>query len=83
MVITCSTSVAGSCERERAFDVAVQLSSTAWTDSAPSLCAAQHTHNAVSAVLSTYPIWCHLMTYRDITFRLVHVQVQTPKQNSN
>ena len=35
MVITCSTSGAGSCERARAINVAVELSSTAWSDSVP------------------------------------------------
>jgi hypothetical protein len=83
MVITCSTSGVGSCETARAFNVAVVLSSTAWSDSVPSVCPARHSHSAISAVLSALPIWCHLMTYRDITFRFVYVQVHTPKQNSN
>jgi hypothetical protein len=37
MVITCSTSGAGSCERARACNVAVELSSTAQSDPAPSV----------------------------------------------
>lgn len=37
MVITCSTSGAGSWERARTCNIAVELSSTAWSDSAPSV----------------------------------------------
>ena len=37
MVITCSTSGAGSCERARILNIAVELSGTAWRDSAPSV----------------------------------------------